>query len=171
MSVHRPREPVMPAFFSRRPDLRVGARPLPGNASGRRSRTVRLLAVTLPLVALATWQIAEAQAQLTPATSGRSAAAAPAPCETCGTVVAISRVLVEGVTPPLAAVPQRVLERATADGTTVSAAPEGGPRQRYEILIRLSAGTQQVVMLDDRPKVVVGQRVRISDGAVLPDRG
>lgn len=112
-----------------------------------------------------------AQTAVQPTEAPRAAAAASAPCDACGTVIAINRVVVEGSSPPLAALPQRVLERATVEGTTVSPAKEGDPRHRYEVVVRLSAGTQQVVMLDDAPKFVVGQRVRIANGVVLPERG
>lgn len=134
---------------------------------------IRHLLMLLGSLVLAT-AVTSAQAQsatVTPASAPRSAAASNAPCETCGTVIAINRVVVEGASPPLAGVPQRVLESATVDGTTLAPSRERNPKQRYEVVVRLSAGTQQVVMLDDAPKIVVGQRVRIIDGAVLPDRG
>jgi hypothetical protein len=145
--------------------------------SSQRKGAVAGLLLSIALLPGASWSqerispapAATASPTATPALgSARSAA----PCETCGTVIAINRVVVEGTSPPLAALPQRVLERATAEGTTVSRTPAaGGPKQRYEVVVRLSAGTQQVVMLDDPGKLVVGQRVRIDNGAVLPERG
>lgn len=137
----------------------------------RISRSLRRHGAVLLVLPLLTVAVVHAQPAVTPAAAPAGGTAAGPPCNTCGTVIAINRVIVEGESPPLAALPQRVLERATTEGSTVSPAPPGGPRQRYEIVVRLNAGTQQVVMLDDLPKLVVGQRVRIADQAVLPDRG
>ena len=133
---------------------------------------IRILAALLPITFAAGAATAQERAQVAPVAQPASGIrSSSAVCESCGTIVAINRVVVEGDSPPLAALPQRVLERATVDGTTVSRVPAKGTRQRYEIVVRMSAGTQQVVMSDDLGKLVVGQRVRIDNGSVLPDRG
>lgn len=139
---------------------------------GRGMLVALLPAALLPAASWSQDRAPASAAATATATAASGTASSASPCETCGTVIAINRVIVEGSSPPLAALPQRVLERATAEGTSVSRTPAaGGPRQRYEIVVRLSAGTQQVVMLDDPGKLVVGQRVRIDNGAVLPERG
>lgn len=74
----------------------------------------------------------------------------PAFCETCGVVIAINRV------PSDELATQPTGERIK------------GP-DRYEVVVRLDAGTQQVVKLDLAPQLKVGQKVRIVDGVVLPE--
>ncbi|WP_418317097.1 hypothetical protein [Piscinibacter sakaiensis] len=82
----------------------------------------------------------------------------PPHCETCGTVVAINSVETDELPPTI---------------TETSAKPQKKlPRTVYEVVVRLNAGTQQIVTVDRYPdKLTIGQRVRITDGVVVPDLG
>ena len=76
----------------------------------------------------------------------------PAFCDVCGTVIAIKRV------PFNEALKKNPQASTTAKGN-----------DKFEVVIRLDAGTQQVVTLDIAPTVKIGQKVKIVNGVVLPD--
>jgi ABC-type sugar transport system substrate-binding protein len=78
----------------------------------------------------------------------------PANCPSCGTVVAINRVEADDVPPALQSPAAKALKKPV-----------------FEIVVRLSAGTQQIVTVDRMPQLTIGQRVRITDGAVVPEAG
>ena len=112
-------------------------------------------------------------------------------CETCGTVVAINRVEVDGDGKYLGAVTGGLLgavlgsQVGKGDGRTAAgiAGAVGGAvlgrqiernvnkQDRFEVVVRLNAGTQQVVTYENPPQLTIGQRVRITDGSVIPDKG
>ncbi len=79
----------------------------------------------------------------------------PAFCETCGTVIAINRITAK----------EAALHAPAASG------PADPIRGRFEVVVRLSAGTQHVVSYDVAPQLMIGQKVRITNGVIVPELG
>lgn len=135
-------------------------------------------------VAVATLDRALAGLQLT---SGRDAAA----CSTCGTVVAINRIAVQGDGSYVGTVAGGLLgavlgsQVGKGDGRTAAgvAGAVGGAligreiekrrtaREHHEVVLRMDDGRREVVTLDDAPPWKAGDHVRLVDGQLLADRG
>ncbi len=74
-------------------------------------------------------------------------------CETCGTIIAINRVPAE-----------KLAKAPLATGNDAAK-----PNDKFEVVVRLDAGTQQVVTFDLAPQLKIGQKVKIVNGVVVPD--
>lgn len=113
-------------------------------------QTIPLLMLTAVLLAapVSAWSQAAPKAPAVKPLVGKE----PPFCETCGIIIAINRVPAEQV---------------------AKIKPSGGHNARlpdkFEVVIRLDAGTQQVVTLDLAPQLKIGQKVKIVNGVVVPE--
>ena len=112
-------------------------------------------------------------------------------CADCGTVLAINRIEVDGDGNYVGSIAGGLLgavigsQFGKGDGRTAAgvAGAVGGAligreiekkskkKEHYDVVLRMSGGTQQVMTYDAAPAVKVGDAVRIVDGALRPDNG
>lgn len=111
-----------------------------------------------------------------------------ASCTSCGTVVAVNRLQVSGDASPVGTVAGGVLgavigsQFGKGDGRTaagVAGAVAGGVigheidkrrnlREQYEVVVRMSDGSQRTVNVDADPQLRQGDAVRVVDGKLQP---
>lgn len=119
---------------------------------------ILLLCLGLLAVPIVSWSQTPAAAPASQAKLQPLTGKLPPFCETCGTVIAINRITAK-----------EAALRAPAASTPGAGNPAASGR--FEVVVRLSAGTQQVITYDAAPQLVIGQKVRITDGVIIPELG